>query len=314
LESPEKSGLFFMSYLMSGHVANLTNFKVYQMRNSILSFLRDLPAQQHEQFNQAFDLYRKSPGARSRYIQSLNTQGFSGPRLNDLLYELKKLHSITEKELLLPPTDVQESAEEVTEPVPADDQSTDSSDNTITLETVFTKAPDTVKTEVKLRDEFPFLSAPDCPDEFKILVADKMTHYGAYVAAHNELLKVVPEEGEDPVSMNDDEIFALAKLAVQNFIINQDIYAELNAYKTTGKILGKHPVFIAMKRKETIDALSPKQLVQKETLLVNYINRNKAELARTVDAERKEKLQDKITGWEIEQKLVAAKLAEYEKQ
>lgn len=292
------------------------------MRNQTLSFLRELPSQAHEQFNQAFALYRQSQGAKQRYIQSLNTQGFSGPRLNDLMHELKKLHNISDKEILLPAEAVTEVPEEVapTATITITEGST-GGDDVITIDDVFTKAPDDVKTEIKLRDEFTFLSAADCPNEFKILVADKMTHYHNYVAAHKALLTLVTEEGQEPVPMTDDEIFALAKIAVENFIINQDIYAELNEYKQTGKILGKHPVFIAMKRKENIEGLSSKQLSLKEGNLVNYINRVKKELAITVDSERKAALQAKINGWEIEQTLVAErqaelakKLAEHEKQ
>ena len=126
-------------------------------------------------------------------------------------------------------------------------------------EEVFTTAPDEVKETVKLRDEFPFLDDPECPDELYILVGKKMAHYNAYVNAHEDLM--VNLENEETIDgpkipMTPEQIFEFAKKAVENFEVNQDIYAELNHYKETGEILGKHPIFMERKLKASVDVLS----------------------------------------------------------
>lgn len=78
-----------------------------------------------------------------------------------------------------------------------------------------------------------------CPDEFKILMADKITAWNAYLKLHEYLLKI--ESGE--IEAADYEKADIAKDAVTAFDENQKIYDELNAYQTTGKVLGLHPIF-----------------------------------------------------------------------
>ena len=39
----------------------------------------------------------------------------------------------------------------------------------------------------RFRDDFPFLRAPDCPPELKILAADKITAHERYIQAHERL-------------------------------------------------------------------------------------------------------------------------------
>ena len=294
------------------------------MRNEVLEFLSNLPEKKPEQFNKAFQLYRMSNGSNERYIQKMNKDGFSVPRLEGLLHELKKMHQITDKEILLVPAaeaspvivanEESKVLESITIPVHDKIKATLFEHDTRNKQNIFSTAPSEVKTEIKLRDEFPFLNDPACPDELKALVTDKFTHYYAYVDAHRELLTVVPEEGKEPVAMTNDEIFDLAKAAVQNYEVNQAIWAELNEYKKTGKVLGKHPIFVTRKKQELIDNESPKQLGVRSANLVNYINRSTKELEVTVEPERRAKLQGKIDGWEFEQQMVEARLALLAKQ
>lgn len=287
------------------------------MKNEILKFFANLPQKAHEKYNRALELYRKSEGHNPRQVQFFNNNRHSTSRLESLLYELKKLHNITEKEIKMwkPEAVVSESKEEAPAAPSGTQEQTivvvdgPTGATTITLkEDVFTKAPDEVKTDIKLRDEFPFLRNADCPDELKILVNDKLNHYDGYVAAHKALLVLVAEEGQEPVAMSDDEIFALAKAAVENFEMNQKIYEELECYKNTGKILGKHPIFKERKIRESIENASLPQLTKRQSNLVNYINRTKRELEATVDADRKATLQEKLDGYEKEKELVDARL------
>jgi transcriptional regulator with XRE-family HTH domain len=58
----------------------------------------------------------------------------------------------------------------------------------------YAAAPETVRKMIRLRERFPFLNSPDCPDELKILVADMLTAYGAYKAAFARLQELGDEE------------------------------------------------------------------------------------------------------------------------
>ena len=184
-------------------------------------------------------------------------------------------------------------------------------------EEVFTTAPDEVKETVKLRDEFPFLNDPDCPEELYILVGKKFAHYNAYVKAHEALM--VNLENEETIDgpkipMTPEQIFEFAKTAVENFELNQDIYAELNHYKETGEILGKHPIFTERKLKESVAVMSVPDATKRMSNLENYIRRDaKKRDAKKTTPEMKEKLSKKIIGWEYELKIIKAKLGFSEK-
>jgi len=56
---------------------------------------------------------------------------------------------------------------------------------------LFLTAPDEVKQEIRFRDQFPFLNDLSTPDELKILVAEKFSHYQSFCEAHSELLSRV---------------------------------------------------------------------------------------------------------------------------
>lgn len=181
-----------------------------------------------------------------------------------------------------------------------------------TKEEVFTTAPDDVKEAVKLRDEFPFLDEVDCPEELYILVGKKMAHYHAYAKAHKALMVIVLEENEERTAvlqMTDKEIFALALSAVENFTVNQDIYAELAFYQVNKTILGIHPIFAERKAKSTVDLMSIPDATTRMNNLENYIRRETKKLGakKTTDLE-KEKINKKLAAWEFELALIKAKL------
>lgn len=59
----------------------------------------------------------------------------------------------------------------------------------------------------RFRDDFPFLRAPDCPPELKILAADKITAHERYIQAHERLF--------DCTTLN--ECYTTAREAIENF-------------------------------------------------------------------------------------------------
>ena len=354
------------------------------MRLHVLQFFAALPTSPEEQFNEAFALYRKSPGKNPSSERFLNTSGYTKVNLENLFYDLKNLHNISEaqiraavvveKPLLaikfediknktteelvafllqenveLPefniPTDYNELkayvkennieaaslkkedlntaiindfeativriAIDYLEPTP-EDVVEEITITATTPEEVFTEAPSEVKETIKLRDEFPFLNDPDCPEELFILVGKKFAHYDAYVKAHEALLVNViedasPEEANE-INMTPEEITALALTAVENFELNQEIYKELEFYKENGKILGEHPIFLERKLKASIDIMTVAEATKKMSNLDNYIRRSTKALKKVKNEEDKEKLTKKLQAWQAELVLVKAKL------
>ncbi|WP_026755037.1 hypothetical protein [Sediminibacter sp. Hel_I_10] len=167
----------------------------------------------------------------------------------------------------------------------------------------FLDAPEDVKQNVKLRDEFPFLSADDCPDELKVLVADKMTAYGKFKDSREEIKKLL-EAGA-----SEDEIFELAKVSVENFELNLDIYDELNYYKNEGEILGKHPIFEMTMLQKKVDELPGIKLSQRQKTLRANISRDNGKLEKMDDGDAKTKFADKLNLAKKELELVDTRIA-----
>lgn len=105
---------------------------------------------------------------------------------------------------------------------------------------------------VVLRNEFPFLADPGCPEEFKILVADMITAHARYMKGHDRLFEVANKDN--------DTCFAAARETVENYIDNREMWEELEHYKKTGEILGKHRVFTDRKMREKIVAMGEDEL------------------------------------------------------
>jgi hypothetical protein len=137
------------------------------------------------------------------------------------------------------------------------------------------------------RDEWPFLSDPDCPPELKILAADKITAYNNMRAAHKRLFH----------SASDADQFAAVHDLVSNYIENYRIYNELKCYKVTGKILGKHSIWVEMQRLKSIRQSSPVELPLMAKKLQHNIWRIKSEIAKGdkphLRPEREKKIREK---------------------
>jgi hypothetical protein len=365
------------------------------MKQEVLNLLINLPRTPEELFNKAFALYRRSAGKNPQSERFLNAAGFTAVNLENLLYDLKQLHGITDAQVRMAKatpvkaefvltlenianTEMADIIEflikkGITVPVlpefskgtpgnterkqfiafnniiskgntnklmdeaisdfhsakivdlaralvtPAEVVAEATKEEEIAIEVtattkeeVFTTAPDDVKEAVKLRDEFPFLDEVDCPEELYILVGKKMAHYHAYAKAHKALLVIVKENAEkinELFELNDKEIFALALSAVENFTVNQDIYAELAYYKENKTILGVHPIFAERKAKSTVDLMSIPDATTRMNNLENYIRRETKKLGakKTTDLE-KEKINKKLAAWEFELALIKAKL------
>ncbi len=272
------------------------------MRAKVLEFLRSLPKGRADQFNEAFTLYRNTEG-KSIYSERAFNSGYSDTNLKNLLYELQKVHGITDvevhrKERATAELNLDENLD-VPNPLMADGKIIP------TLETVeeieakkligeetadnqanFLAAPGTEERKT-MRDEFPLLADKDCPNELKVLVADKITLYQQYVSDQNDL----QAHRNGKLELTDEQSTDLAKRVLENFEANREIYEELNYYAANKKILGKHLIFEQMNVDAEINAMTQDQLVAYVNSSKKYFSVKKTALEEEgITAERKAKL------------------------
>jgi hypothetical protein len=384
------------------------------MKQKVIEFLQNLPIEKYDQFNQAFELYRKSEGKSFGVERSINASGFSERALENLLYDLQKLHGITDvekvasvvesqmskvesedgsfvqkysvgkslfemneqeliewaierdstigdlkeiidlaksrnyilsqgliigleviesKKLLITNTEaVHTNTEAVsanTEP-PVDDvivntlvqenenltsENEDLLDEKADLEEENEVLKDKLETLESLpkinaksiRVEFPFLNDKDCPDEMKILMADKITAWNRYLELHEQILAA--HIGKTVASK--EYLETMADEAVQAFDENQKIYDELNAYQTTGKVLGLHPIFKKLQLTREVEEMTADELHKYKGSSAKYFSVNKTALAKAVKAKdtvKQEEINSRVTERELKLALVNKKL------
>lgn len=113
---------------------------------------------------------------------------------------------------------------------------------------VLKEAPEDVQRYITFRERYPFLDSPDCPDSLKILVHDMLTSHNTYRQSHAELCK-----------LDDGDISGAAPLCediVESYIINKDIWEELNYYRDNGTLLGKVAAIRKEREEEEAEDLS----------------------------------------------------------
>ena len=144
--------------------------------------------------------------------------------------------------------------------------------------------PVEAKEKVRLWQQFPFLREKDCPDVFKILTADMITAYHAYMDAQPKLHE----------ALTDEDRKAIADSVKENFTINKLVWDELEHYQANKQILGAHPIFEKQKEEEEIAALATPDLVKKIEALDRNVKRNtkksKDEKKSTEDREKSAEL------------------------
>lgn len=172
----------------------------------------------------------------------------------------------------------------------------------VAVKDVFVNAPEEVKVDLKLRDEFPFLNSKDCPDKFKILVADKLTAYNAYKDNRAEVKNLVA------TGASETDIYQLAAATVENFELNLEITEELNYYKEHGEILGKHPIFAEDMMNEKVAKMSTIELTKRQKNLRTYVSRDSLKLDKMEEGETKVAFAEKLEDFKTELELIDARL------
>lgn len=122
----------------------------------------------------------------------------------------------------------------------------------------------------KIRNDWPFLSDPECPPELKLLISDKITAYRNCIQEYERL----------PDAATPAEQLSTVRALVTNFIANHEIYRELKHYKDTGKVLGEHNIFAQYQRIKDLRNLNSMDLFRKKKNLEFSIWRNENKIKK----------------------------------
>ena len=244
-----------------------------------------------------------------------------GLELPDMKGETIKVKLIEAKGLIIAGEVIDEHLSKIKEDLLGASETQANSDETknieVTGEEVITpsikdlleKATDAEKEGLTLRQRFPFLGADDCPDKLKVLVADMLTAWDNFKAAHSELLFVgYPAEGKQ--LFTDAEIFERAKEAIENFEKNHTIWDELEYYAKENKILGVHSIFADDVLKETVAKMAPAKLVTRRNTLRSYVSKENKKLKPDTDEAAAKKINKKIKEFTQELNLIVERLGE----
>jgi hypothetical protein len=254
------------------------------MEEKIINYLKT-----DRSYNTGLRLYMEH-GQSMSLKHTLNRQGETPYNYSLLLEELRKMSGMPMDEFnfhLTAPVNkiepVAEKAEEIAagieKPVTKDEKNE-----------FLKEIPEEIKKAIRIRDEFPFLNNPDCPDELKILVADRITAYHNYVEAHKNLFSAASEK----------ELLKAASTVVENYLDNQEIWDELNHYKQTGQLLGKHNVFSKLNRIKEIQSMATGDLVKLQKSLMNNIARNKQKVKEQPEHDETGSRTERIAEYQIE--------------
>lgn len=266
------------------------------MKTKVIQFFQNLPEAPHDQFNQAFALYRESEGKNQAVERVINAKGFTPSSLENLLYDLQKLHGITDVEKVRSPK--LEVASEELDSLKEENEELQSEKEDLEIENEELKEEiETLKLAPKLdakqiRVEFPFLNNKDCPDELKILMADKITAWNSYLAFQEEIQAA--ESGEKPQS--NEVIAIMANEAIKCFDENQKIYDELNCYQSTGKVLGVHPIFKKLRLTREVEEMTADELIKYKGSSAKYFSVKKTALAKAKKAKDEAKVSEIESG------------------
>lgn len=122
----------------------------------------------------------------------------------------------------------------------------------------------------RFREDWPFLSEPDCPTELKALAADMISSWHNYVNAHEDLFTCTTPE----------ECYECAEKTIRNFSQNSSSRLEFQYYKEHHRILGKHPIFALTKKLENLRRMPITELIRKRRNVQDSIWRAEREIKK----------------------------------
>ena len=156
------------------------------------------------------------------------------------------------------------------------------------LAPAYAQVPETIKKVIRIREKYPFLRSQDCPEEFKIMVADMFTAYDNYREAYTLLSD----------KNTKDENLQLAEAVVENYLANRAMWEELDYYLANGEILGNLPIFELLKLRKEISDLSDMDLIKKLNTTKPNITKSKKSIETAKDAEEKAEAEKRMAKWQ----------------
>lgn len=264
------------------------------MRNEVLQFLKNLPVNDSDKFNKAFELLRKSNGASFNQTRVYNAQGANAQNIKNIIYDLKKLHNISDAEVLSKKT-ANKVHEEIANKV------------TKTANAIVVAVTGNNESEKKtdLHKEFPFLSAKDCPAELHIVTGQLVASWKRHNALHAELQLVTSGEKE----LSEEDLFKLTAETNAAFELNSKLYLELEHYRDNKTVLGAVDCLKEYAVSKEINAMSVADLVKEQKNAASYLSKAKKDLQKDeIPEDKKEIIKGKIAEREFRLSLVNAKL------
>lgn len=156
-------------------------------------------------------------------------------------------------------------------------------------------ASEAVQKMITFRQRFPFLNNKECPDVLKILVADMFTAYGQYKDSYRQLQEVPEDKMAADLTSN----------VIENFLEDRQIMAELEHYRDTGTLLGKHPKVAAVLEQQTLENMSDFDLAK--NLKNASANISKAN-ALMNDPSKVEAAKARLEKWTIRKEAIQAEI------
>jgi hypothetical protein len=269
----------------------------------VLYFLQNLPESPYEQFNEAFELYKKTPTKSKMAEMNYNRRGYNEQNLKNLLYDLQKENGITDVEVAnkiftkavnetsTTTSDLENFTDILTgrsinslENKEGDfiEELSKNDKNPIQLEPLETDE----ESNKKIREDFPFLNEKDCPDVMYVIVGKRIVAYKNYQHLHAVLQKV--NLGE--VEMTEEEKLQLTIECDEAFTENRILWDELEHYAKNKAILGKHVIFREHNIQKEVEEMTQEKLVNFRTSSVKYFHDQKVALEKHKD--NKEKLEE----------------------
>lgn len=296
------------------------------LRTLVLLFLQTLPESKHEQFNQAYEFYKKSEGKNLSTERNLNRIGFTETGLENLLYDLQKMHDITDIEIASAPIasakqvedievneDESEKGIDLTSQSAPKDSPIDGLKNFELTQKVaeFTEPKDgfykTVSSEElnPIREDYPFLNDPNCPQLLFVVVGKKISLYRTWQAAQQKLAAIDSKE----IEATPEEVSELATIAESSFRENQQLHDELNYFAEHGEILGKHSLFRETVAQREVEEMTVAELSKfRNSSSKFFTDQKKALLKHAANVEKTAEINQKIADRKYKLSLVNAKV------
>lgn len=271
------------------------------MKQKVIEYFTHLPESEQEQFNKAMELFRIA-GGNGNAQRFYNRTGYTPNNLASLHYELKKVAQISDVDILNHVPDLK------TIPAFEGDLKELVTEKKDVFLDILKDVNDQAKQGFRLEGQFPFLREKDCPNEFKILVNDAITAFHNYKEAHEELFANLCAVTEPKLS--EEQVYEIAVQLIEDFELNQEIYAELEHYAKTKEILGEHEIFSALKLEREVAGMTPAKMASFISGFNSAKSKVNKKLAEAKSDEDKAEAQKKLDFLEAKKILVDKKLNE----